>query len=112
MGIDVCAHLPGKGTTAVWVSEAGTFSIMLPWVVGLSNKILFPGLTAGTVLAEGQSPIPGSSELPGILAPKELDASGLYRHVHSCVHIHIRNYKQFFLKEAFSSRVYEGKNFS
>lgn len=112
MGIDVCAHLPGKATTAVWVREAGTFSMMLPWVVRLSNKILSPALTARTVLAEGQAPIPGSSELPGILAPKELDASDLCRHPHSCVHIHIHNYKQFFLKEHFSSRVYKGKNFS
>lgn len=52
MGIDVYAHLPGKGTTAVWVREMGTFIIMLPGVVGLVNKMLFPELTA---LAEGQS---------------------------------------------------------
>lgn len=54
VGIDVCAHLPGKGTTAVWVRGRIVYC-NVTWAIGLFSKILFPGLTACTLLAEDLS---------------------------------------------------------
>jgi hypothetical protein len=54
VGIDVCARLPGRGRTAVWV-RGRIIYWNVTWAIGLFSKTLFPGLTAYTVLAEDLS---------------------------------------------------------